>query len=248
MKVMKNILKSVFVLILLSAFVSCGNFFSEKNSGTNAEEAKTILKISVENNLSARTITPDNSEGILSDFVLKGKKANTTKEPEEIARAENISELNALTIVFDNKDTGEWEFILTGQYTIGTDENQQTIRFTSEQTVEIKKNQMNSVSFKLRNEDLPYGGLNLTVQFADETNTVSRVVANLYNDDFTVDETIEFTTSDFEQTAQQGVKKISIIKNLTDSSRLPADCYQLELYFYTSEKGELNSILCKTYR
>ena len=247
MKNMKNILKSVFVLLLITTFASCGNMFSDKDSVKKETDNKTVLKVSVENNLSARTVFPDSSLGFLSNFVLEGKKTSTTKPPVELATAENISELNALTVVFEDKDVGEWDFILTGQYTIGTEDNEKTLFFKAEQTAEIKKNQMNSVSFLLRNEDFPYGGLNFTVQFTDETNSVFEVEANIKNYDWSISENMEFTTEDIKQTSTQGVKKFTIIKDLSDSSdgalaRLPAGSYYLELNFYTSEGVKLNSL------
>ena len=96
MKNMKNILKSVFVLLLITTFASCGNMFSDKDSVKKETDNKTVLKVSVENNLSARTVFPDSSLDFLSNFVLEGKKTSTTKPPVELATAENISELNAL--------------------------------------------------------------------------------------------------------------------------------------------------------
>ena len=222
--------------------------FSGKDSVKKETDNKTVLKVSVENNLSARTVFPDSNIGFLSNFVLEGKKTSTTKPPVELATAENISELNALTVVFEDKDVGEWDFILTGQYTIGTEGNEKTLFFKAEQTAEIKKNQMNSVSFLLRNEDFPYGGLNFTVQFTDETNSVFEVEANIKNYDWSINENMEFTTEDInEQTSTQGVKKFTIIKDLSDSSdgalaRLPAGSYYLELNFYTSEGVKLNSL------
>ena len=161
MKAMKNLLKSAFALIILLGFASCNNFLSNKeikDVDKNASEmSKTTLTINVEDSLSARTIYPDASVNFLSNFTITGSKSGDTIN-KTWGPIENYNKLKAYIIEFEDGEEGSWTFTMSASYTIGTDENAQTVTFTGTVTNQtITKNTKNTVTFKLQAQTFNYG-------------------------------------------------------------------------------------------
>lgn len=247
MKAMKNLLKTAFVVFLLFGIVSCNGPFTQKDTSSG----KTTLKINVQDTELARSVSPSTNVGILSNFVISGKKSdasNPNAPTNQLATAENLTKLGETIIEFDDSDAGTWFITLSANYTIGEGTNSQTLPFSETKTVTIQKNILNSVSFALKNTSFEYGGVSITIDFKDENNSVKQVVASLETKDREdgYEEKI-FGTTDFTTTETQGVKRIVYTRDITvpgelstSGAYLPSGTYFLGFTFLDAEDNDLN--------
>lgn len=233
-----NILKSSLVWIFLIGLISCSNIISDNNSSPKASNGKTTLKINLQETEIMRTLYPGSSVSILNNFVIKGKKTGSNPEPEQLATADTITDLNAVIIEFNDADIGSWDFTLTGEKEISGS----IVTFSNTQTVNIQKNKLNTVSFKLRTQDINVGGLNVKVTFSGSAN---KVVASLKDEtkETSIDEKT-FTTSDF--TIIEDEKSITFTRSISDTSEaLTSGTYYLLFSFYDttlSSETPLNTL------
>ncbi len=227
MKNMKNIIKSSVILFLLFGFVSCGNLFSgrEKDSSTS----KTTLKIEVQDTSLARTIYPDSKDtSFITNFVVTCTRDGFDKKEQT---ASSSQELGSMVFEFADGEEGEWNITLQASYKVGTGSNAQTVSFSDTKSVSIQKNTTNKVSFVLKNTDFEYGGLNVTVNFADKTDAVTSVYLHLDKCDGTNFDTIdEIDITTFETTAEG--KSFTYSRDISDTqTRLDSGYYHLEITF-----------------
>lgn len=227
MKNMKNIIKSSIILFLLFGFVSCGNLFSgrEKDSSTS----KTTLKIEVQDTSLARTIYPDSKDtSFITNFVVTCTRDGFTTKTQT---ASSSQELGSIVFEFADGEEGEWNITLQASYKVGTGSNAQTVSFSDTKSVTIQKNTTNKVSFVLKNTDFEYGGLNVTVNFADKTDAVTSVYLHLDKCDGTNFDTIdEIDITTFETTTDG--KSFTYSRDISDTqTRLDSGYYYLAITF-----------------
>ena len=152
-KALINILKSSLLGILLFGVISCDNIFSNKVSDT--ENTETLLKISVDDTSLARTLYPSSDANILSDFIVTCTREGFTTKTKTAA---DLDALKALVINFADGEEGSWQIQLQASYEISSGTNVQAIAFSDTQSVDVQKNKLNEVSFKLTTENLTVGG------------------------------------------------------------------------------------------
>lgn len=236
-KALINILKSSLLGILLFGVISCDNIFSNKVSDT--ENTETLLKISVNDTSLARTLYPSSDASLLSDFTLTCTREGFTTKTKTAA---DLDALKALVINFADGEEGSWQIQLQASYEISSGTNVQAIAFSDTQSVDVQKNKLNEVSFKLTTENLAVGGLNIKVSFSG---SADRVVASLKDEtkETSIDEKI-FTTSDF--TTIEDEKSITFTRAISDTSEaLTSGTYYLLFSFYDttlSSETPLNTL------
>ena len=220
-----NILKSSLLWIFLAGLISCNNIFSDNVSSIKEANGKTTLKINLQDTELMRTLYPGSSVSILSNFEIKGKKTGSDSEPEQLATAETIPELNAVIIVFNDADAVSWDFTLTGEKQIGGT----SVTFSDTKTVTIQKNKLNAVSFKLKTQDITVGGLNVTVTFSGSAN---KVIAKIQDESKTTDiDSKTYESSDF--TTNGDEHSITFTRDIENSSEaLSSGTYYLLFSFY----------------
>lgn len=220
-----NILKSSLLWIFLIGLISCSNIISDNNSSPKASNGKTTLKINLQETEIMRTLYPGSSVSILNNFVIKGKKTGSNSEPEQLATADTITDLNAVIIEFNDADIGSWDFTLTGEKQIGGT----SVTFSDTKTVTIQKNKLNAVSFKLKTQDITVGGLNITVTFSGSAN---KVIAKLQDESKTTDiDSKTYESSDF--TTNGDEHSITFTRDIENSSEaLSSGTYYLLFSFY----------------
>ncbi len=224
-KTFLNILKSSLFCFLLVGLISCNNIFSDYDLSQKTSNEKTTLKISLQETELMRTLCPSSDISILSNFVIRGKKTGSSDNPTQLATASDKTELRAVVIEFDDADVGSWDLTLTGNLMVGAS----TISFSDTQTVTITKNKLNSVSFKVKTQDIDYGGLNIKVSFSGSTN---KIVATLQNEAKTSDiYTKTFETADF--VTSEDERYIIFTRDIANSSeKLTSGTYYLLFSFY----------------
>lgn len=237
-KALINILKSSLLGILLFGVISCDNIFSNKVSDT--ENTETLLKISVDDTSLARTLYPSSDANILSDFIVTCTREGFTTKTKTAA---DLDALKALVINFADGEEGSWQIQLQASYEISSGTNVQAIAFSDTQSVDVQKNKLNEVSFKLTTENLTVGGgLNIKVSFSG---SADRVVASLKDETkvTSIDEKV-FTTSDF--TIIEDEKSITFTRSISDTSEaLTSGTYYLLFSFYDttlSSETPLNTL------
>lgn len=236
-KALINILKSSLLGILLFGVISCDNIFSNKVSDT--ENTETLLKISVDDTSLARTLYPSSDASLLSNFTLTCMREDFTTKTKTAA---DLDALKALVINFADGEEGSWQIQLQASYEISSGTNVQAIAFSDTQSVDVQKNKLNEVSFKLTTENLTVGGLNIKVSFSG---SADRVVASLKDEtkETSIDEKI-FTTSDF--TTIEDEKSITFTRSISDTSEaLTSGTYYLLFSFYDttlSSETPLNTL------
>lgn len=237
-KTLINILKSSLFGILLFGVISCDNIFSNKVSDT--ENTETLLKISVDDTSLARTLYPSSDASLLSDFTLTCTREGFTTKTKTAA---DLDALKALVINFADGEEGSWQIQLQASYEISSGTNVQAIAFSDTQSVNVQKNKLNEVSFKLTTENLAVGGgLNIKVSFSG---SADRVVASFKDEtkETSIDEKT-FTTSDF--TIIEDEKSITFTRSISDTSEaLTSGTYYLLFSFYDttlSSETPLNTL------
>ena len=230
MKTMRNFLKTIIILLSLAGILSCSNLLS--NNESESSQSKTTLKINIQDSSAARIINPSSDASYLTNFIIKGKKSGSDAEPAELGRVQDSSALSNLVITFENGDEGSWEITLEGSYKIGSGVSEQTVSFSDTKTVDIQKNTVNTVSFALNSSNYNYGGINLTINFDDTTNTFDGILVSLKDSNYNwiVDE--EFY--DNFETISNG-KRFVFSRDISNSeNRLEAGIYYLSLNFVSS--------------
>lgn len=236
-KALINILKSSLLGFLLFGFISCENIFSNKVSDT--ENTETLLKISVNDTSLARTLYPSSDASLLSDFIVTCTRDDFTTKTKSAA---DLEALKALVINFADGEEGSWQIQLQASYKISSGTNVQAIAFSDTQSVDVQKNKLNEVSFKLSAQDLAVSGLNIKVSFSG---SADRVVASLKDEakETSIDEKT-FTTSDF--TIIEDEKSITFTRSISDTSEaLTSGTYCLLFSFYDttlSSETPLNTL------
>ena len=230
-------MKSSLLGFLLFGFISCENIFS--GSEGESENTETLLKISVNDTSLARTLYPSSDASLLSDFTLTCTREGFTTKTKTAA---DLDALKALVINFADGEEGSWQIQLQASYEISSGTNVQAIAFSDTQSVDVQKNKLNEVSFKLSTQDLAVGGLNIKVSFSG---SADRVVASLKDEtkETSIDEKI-FTTSDF--TIIEDEKSITFTRSISDTSEaLTSGTYYLLFSFYDttlSSETPLNTL------
>ena len=239
MKTIKNIFRTTLIFLFLAGLLSCGNVFSNRKSETNRSgnnESKTTLKINVQDTSVARAIFPSNDASYLTNFVIKGKKTGSEESPAQLGTAEDYTALSNLVIYFEQGDEGSWDLTLEAGYKIGSGTSEQTLTFSDTKTVNIQKNVMNTVSFALKSSDYNYGGINITINLDDTTNTVDAAYVELQTPFGMPIDGIPITS--FESIS--GGKRFTYSRPISDEeTRLEAGLYTLvfQIYSYSDFLG-----------
>ncbi len=247
MKTMKNIIKTTFIFLLMAGILSCSNLLSESKSESSHSESsgsKTSLRINVEDTSVSRAVYPSTDASYLTNFVIKGKKTGSDATPAQLGTAADYTALGKLVITFEDGDEGNWDISLEAGYKIGSGASEQTLIFSDTKTVNIQKNIMNTVSFALKNSDYNYGGLNLTINFDDTTNTIDAIFLSLRDSSNTlIEDGTEITT--FESIT--GGKSFTYSRSISDTEkRLESGLYHFMLQF-SSDSDLVTSYSVNTY-
>lgn len=234
MKNLKNTLKITSIFILLAATLSCSNIFSKNLS--QSEPNKTILKVNVQDSSVERTVFPSNDVSILSDFTVTCERSGFTSKTKTAADSQA---LNALVFEFEDGEEGSWDISIEGSYKIGSGTSEQTLTFSDTKTVNVQKNMLNSVTFALKNSDYSYGGLNITVNFADTTAAVSTVFLALQTQIMSGQPLDQKEYTIFDTTANG--KSFTYSRDISDAlERLGEGTYNLNLVFLAEDNSLLN--------
>ena len=235
--------KSLLLLIAaVGLLFSCSNIFDKGvEEDRNSSDGGTYLVIGSAS--VGRTIDTDTEESYLkklTGLVLTGIRTDADGKAEAETPLAEANSLAELTKDGDSSrkipiQTGTWSFTLTA--------NLDDVEFSDTlEGVEIKASENNKISFNL--EAQSNGGINITVQFYDTTESLTGVTATLTNVNGT--ETIgtkEFAKSDFTDAGKdEDEKQLYSVTYTSGAEGLASGTYHLVFDFYAEgTTASLNS-------